>query len=52
MTIEMKVASAAIAFVALIGAAIWHTFDTNRDFFIPVDEVERTEGAPLRVAGA
>jgi cytochrome o ubiquinol oxidase subunit 1 len=43
---------AAVAFVALVGTAIWHTFDTNRDFFIPVDEVERTEGAPLRVAGA
>ena len=43
---------AVLAFVALIGTAIWHTFDTNRDFFIPVDEVERTEGAPLRVAGA
>jgi cytochrome o ubiquinol oxidase subunit 1 len=43
---------AALAFVALVGTAIWHTFDTNRDFFISVDEVERTEGAPLRVAGA
>jgi cytochrome o ubiquinol oxidase subunit I len=36
---------AAIAFVALIGYAIYHTFDYNRDYFIPSDEVARTEAA-------
>ena len=36
---------AAIAFVALIGYAIYHTFDYNRDYFIPPDEVARTEAA-------
>src|SRR3954447_3246241 len=36
---------AAIAFVALIGYAIYHTFDYNRDYFIPSDKVARTEAA-------
>jgi len=34
---------AVLSFVALIGLAIWHTFNYNRDFHIPVDEVIRTE---------
>ena len=36
---------AAISFVALIGYAIYHTFDYNRDYFIPANEVARIEAA-------
>ena len=35
----------AISFVALIGYAIYHTFDYNRDYFIPAKEVARIEAA-------
>ena len=35
---------AALGFVALLAVAIGHTFNYNRDFYIPVDEVNRTEG--------
>jgi cytochrome o ubiquinol oxidase subunit 1 len=34
---------AAVAFVGLIAAAIGHTFNYNRDYYIPVDEVEQAE---------
>ena len=34
---------AAVSFVALIATAIGHTFNYNRDFHIPADEVARTE---------
>jgi cytochrome o ubiquinol oxidase subunit 1 len=34
---------AVLSFVALIAIAIWHTFNYNRDYHIPVDEVIRTE---------
>ena len=45
---------AAFSFVALLAVAIGHTFNYNRDFTIPVDEVNRAEGArtKLLVAGA
>jgi cytochrome o ubiquinol oxidase subunit I len=34
---------AAVAFLAMLAVAIGHTFDYDRDFFIPADEVVRTE---------
>ena len=34
---------AALSFVALIATAIFHTFNYNRDFYIPAAEVVRTE---------
>ncbi|WP_111537988.1 cytochrome o ubiquinol oxidase subunit I [Palleronia aestuarii] len=34
---------AALAFVGLIGYAIYHTFDYHRDYHIPADEVARVE---------
>jgi cytochrome o ubiquinol oxidase subunit 1 len=34
---------AAVAFLGLIAAAIGHTFNYNRDYYIPVDEVEQAE---------
>ena len=36
---------AALSFVGLIGYAIFHTFNYDRDYFIPSDEVSRIEGA-------
>jgi cytochrome o ubiquinol oxidase subunit I len=36
---------AALAFVALLAAAIAHTFNYDRDYFIPAEEVARTEAA-------
>ena len=43
---------AAVSFAALVGFAIAHTFNYNRDYFIPADEVERVESAraPLPAA--
>jgi cytochrome o ubiquinol oxidase subunit 1 len=35
---------AAISFVGIIGLSIFHTFNYNRDYFIPKDDVVRTEG--------
>ncbi|KQN00530.1 cytochrome o ubiquinol oxidase subunit I [Sphingomonas sp. Leaf407] len=46
---------AALAFVAVIGTAIVHTFNYKRDFHIPVEEVIETEArrtADLQAAGA
>ena len=34
---------AALSFIALLAIAIGHTFNYHRDFYIPVDEVVRTE---------
>jgi cytochrome o ubiquinol oxidase subunit 1 len=36
---------AIVLFVALVGAAIAHTFNYQRDYHIPADEVERSERA-------
>jgi cytochrome o ubiquinol oxidase subunit 1 len=33
------------AFIAMIGATIFHTFNYKRDYYIPADEVTRTENA-------
>jgi cytochrome o ubiquinol oxidase subunit 1 len=35
---------AALSFVAIVGVAIFHTFNYNRDFHIPLEDVIRTEG--------
>lgn len=43
---------AAAAFAALIGYAIFHTFDYNRDFHIPAGEVERVEAERGRLLAA
>jgi cytochrome o ubiquinol oxidase subunit 1 len=46
---------AALSFVALLAAAIIHTFNYNRDFYIPADDVVRLEShrtAQLSAAGA
>ncbi|MBD8677545.1 cytochrome o ubiquinol oxidase subunit I [Sphingomonas sp. CFBP 13720] len=46
---------AALSFVAVIGVAIYHTFNYHRDFHIPVEEVvetERRRSADLQAAGA
>jgi cytochrome o ubiquinol oxidase subunit 1 len=34
---------AALSFVGLVAVTIWHSFDYDRDFDIPADEVTRTE---------
>ncbi|MET0970221.1 MAG: cytochrome o ubiquinol oxidase subunit I [Tardiphaga sp.] len=34
---------AALSFVAIVAVAITHTFNYHRDYYIPADEVERTE---------
>ncbi|WBU61302.1 cytochrome o ubiquinol oxidase subunit I [Paracoccus albus] len=39
---------AILSFVALIAAAIWHSFDYNRDFYIPEASVTETEEARTR----
>ncbi len=40
---------AGIAFVATVAAAIIHTFNYKRDYYIPADEVVRTENARTRM---
>jgi cytochrome o ubiquinol oxidase subunit 1 len=39
---------AAVAFVALIATAIGHTFNYDRDFHIPVEDVVNSEDARTR----
>ncbi|WP_283178990.1 cytochrome o ubiquinol oxidase subunit I [Gemmobacter sp. 24YEA27] len=39
---------AILSFGALIVVAIWHTFNYNRDFYIPVSEIEAKEAARTR----
>jgi cytochrome o ubiquinol oxidase subunit 1 len=39
---------AGIGFVAMIAAAIVHTFNYDRDFHIPADDVMRSEDAHAR----
>jgi len=43
---------AALSFAALIAAIIIHTFNYNRDYYVPVDEVEKTEVAHGRAVAA
>ncbi|MGN6094054.1 MAG: cytochrome o ubiquinol oxidase subunit I [Luteibacter jiangsuensis] len=40
---------AAVSFIGLLAVAINHTFNYNRDFHIPVDEVVRTESVGTRL---
>ncbi|WP_315762746.1 cytochrome o ubiquinol oxidase subunit I [Sphingomonas sp. Y38-1Y] len=43
---------AAAGLLGVIGYAIWHSFDYDRDYHIPADEVAETERARLALAGA
>ncbi|MEG6508016.1 cytochrome o ubiquinol oxidase subunit I [Methyloligella sp. 2.7D] len=36
--------------VAMVAASIIHSYDTNRDYFVPTDEVERIEGEQIAQA--
>lgn len=40
---------AVASFVAACGVAIWHTFDYNRDFYIPAADVTRAEDERTRL---
>ena len=42
---------AALSFITLLAAAIIHTFNYARDYFIPAEEVVRTENARTRLLG-
>ena len=42
----------AVTFIAMVAVAIAHTFDYKRDFYIPADEVARTEEARTRLLEA
>jgi cytochrome o ubiquinol oxidase subunit 1 len=39
---------AALSFFAAIGVAIWHTFNYDRDYYVPAEDVARFES--LRTA--
>ena len=43
---------AGIGFTALIAAIILHTFNYKRDYFIPAEEVARTEDERTRLLGS
>lgn len=43
---------AALAFVALLAVAVRHSFDYNREFFVPVEEVEKIERGQAVPVGA
>jgi cytochrome o ubiquinol oxidase subunit 1 len=40
---------AGLSFAAVVAAAIVHTFNYQRDFYVPADEVARTEAARNRL---
>ncbi len=42
---------AILAFVGIVGATIWHTFNYNRDHYIPADDVAQTETAFIQQLG-
>ena len=42
----------AVTFVAMLAVAIYHTFDYKRDYYIPADEVTRTEEERTRMLEA
>ena len=42
---------AAIALIGVVVVAIWHTFNYDRDFYIPVEEVVATESERRRLLG-
>jgi cytochrome o ubiquinol oxidase subunit 1 len=41
-----------VTFVAMLAVSIYHTFDYKRDFYIPADEVTRTEEERTRMLEA
>ncbi|QET05533.1 cytochrome o ubiquinol oxidase subunit I [Cupriavidus pauculus] len=41
-----------VSFVATIGGAIYHTFNYKRDYYIPADDVVRTEAARTQLLGS
>jgi cytochrome o ubiquinol oxidase subunit 1 len=41
-----------LSFIAMLAATIYHTFNYNRDFYIPAEEVARTEEAHTRLLEA
>ncbi|MEB0164637.1 cytochrome o ubiquinol oxidase subunit I, partial [Glaciimonas sp. CA11.2] len=43
---------AGVGFVAMLAAIIAHTFNYNRDYFIPADEVVRVEDERTRLLGS
>jgi cytochrome o ubiquinol oxidase subunit 1 len=43
---------AGLGFIAMLAAVIIHTFNYNRDFYIPADEVVRVEGDRTRLLGS
>ena len=43
---------AALSFVGMIGFAIFHTFNYKRDYYIPVEDVTRTEEERTRILAA
>jgi len=43
---------AAVSFVAILAVSIGHTFNYDRDYYIPADEVEKEERPRLVAAGA
>jgi cytochrome o ubiquinol oxidase subunit 1 len=38
---------AALAFVGIFAVSIWHSFDYDRDYYIPAEEVARSEREQL-----
>ena len=40
---------AAAAFVAMIATGIFHTFNYNRDYYVPADEIDHIEGERTRL---
>ncbi|NRF50507.1 cytochrome o ubiquinol oxidase subunit I, partial [Pseudomonas stutzeri] len=40
---------AILSFAAVIGVAIFHTFDYNRDYYVPADDVARCEADRTRL---
>jgi cytochrome o ubiquinol oxidase subunit 1 len=40
---------AVLSLVAIIGVAIWHTFNYDRDYYIPAEDVARIEDERTRL---
>ena len=43
---------ALLSFVGVLAAAIWHTFNYDRDYYVPAEEVRETEEARDRALAA
>ncbi|WP_423205989.1 cytochrome o ubiquinol oxidase subunit I (plasmid) [Paracoccus yeei] len=43
---------AVLSFVGIVGYAIWHTFNYDRDYYVPAEEVRETEEARDRALAA